>query len=379
MISTLDVGASMAKHLIFLVHGMGRYGHVDGGKFKPDTAGWFASARAALKDNYDTFIKGGMGLGVPFEDRFEVADVVYDDVFEKIRTAWSKQAEGWKLLGLDTGFIGKIQSVLQQKDEDNFLWTHVADVAFYALPLTRDAVKMHVVSQMLDKLAKVIGDGPFDSWSVVAHSLGTAVVHDSLLILQHRAQKQFGDWLPPRSLCMIANVARALTNNDTTCYDEVIAPTGPGHPDYYLNANHELDPFTRIDPFRPTSGGWVAPGSRYRDVSGLSDFLLAKELVDWAQDWSDFSKFAALIPHGFTHYLRQPDVTLNLWCSVLSRPPSQFLAVKEAVRQANTAKLRDDIAADLRGELSHLVSQAEAQQEKTIGSFLKILERLESF
>lgn len=369
----------MAKHLIFLVHGMGRYGRMDGGEFKPDTAGWFAEARKALEDNYDTFVKPGMGLGVEFDDRFEVVDVIYDDIFEKIRTAWATQAEGWKLLGLDTGFVGKIQAVLQQKDEDNFLWTHVADVALYALPLTRDAVKMHVVDQMLGKLAEVIGAGPFDTWSVVAHSLGTAVTHDCLTLLQHHAEERFGNWLPPRALCMIANVSRALTNNDTTCYDDVIAPSGPGHPDYYLNANHELDPFTRIDPFRPMSGGWVAPGSRYRDVSGLNDFLLAEELVDWAQDWANFSKFAALIPHGFTHYLRQPDVTLNLWCSLLSRPPGQFLSVKDAVRAANQTKLRADIAADLKGELSHLVTQAEAQQEKTIGSFLKILERLESF
>lgn len=370
----------MAKHLIFLVHGMGRYGRMADGAFKPDTEGWFKDAQAALRSSYDGFIAAGMGQGVAFDARFEVVNVIYDDIFEEIRAAYDKQADAWKTLGLTDGIIGRIQSVLAQKNEDDFLWTHAADVAFYAIPLVRDAVKMHVINQMLDKLAKTVGAASlFDTWSVVAHSLGTAVVHDCLTLLQHRAREKFGDWLPPRALCMIANVARALTNNDASCYDDAVAPSGPGHPDVYLSANHALDPFTRIDPFRPTSGGWVAPGARYRDLSGLKDFLMAKEAVDWAKDWQNFDKFAALVPHGFSHYLRQPPVVLNMWCGLLARPPAMWLSVQDAVRQDNAATLRQDIAATLEDELSHLVGQAEAQAEKTIGSFLKILARLESF
>jgi hypothetical protein len=373
-------GTAMPKHLIFLVHGMGRYGVMENGEFKPDLKGWFEEATAALKDSYKTFVEADMGLGVAFDDRFTIVPVVYDGIFDKIRTAWAEQAEGWSQLGLGgDGFIESVQGVLKSADEDDFLWTHAADVALYAIPLVRDAVKMRVISIMLDKLSEVIGEGPFDTWSIVAHSLGTAVVHDSLLLLQHRALETFPNWLPPRSLCMVANVARALSNNDATAYDDVISPSGPGRPDHYLSANHELDPFTRIDPFRPTSGGWVAPGSRYRDVSGLSDYLLAADVVDWAKDRTNLNKFAALVPHGFTHYMRQPDVVLNLWCSLLSEAPGQWLAVKDAVRKANKAKLREDIAAELKVELSHIVSQAEALEEKTIGSYLKILQRLGGF
>jgi hypothetical protein len=365
----------MAKQIVFLVHGMGRYGRMQDGAFKPDQTGWFADVEGALEANYDTFIKAGMGKGVAFKDRFTLVRIEYDSIFETIRAAWKEQAESWSQLGLGHGVIGDIQNVLKQKDEDAFLWTHAADVAFYAIPTVRDAVKMHVIDQILAKLTQAIEAGPFDTWSVIAHSLGTAVIHDCLLLLQHRAETKFGDWLPPRSLCMIANVARALTNNDAAAYDDAISPSGPGRPDYYLNCNHELDPFTRIDPFAPASGGWVAPGSRYRNLSTLSDYLLEKAVVDWAQDAKDFSKFAALVPHGFTHYLAQPAVVSNLWGCLLSQSPAHFPEVELAVRHANQGRTKDEIATILKNELSHLITQAEAAQEKTIGSFLKILQR----
>jgi len=369
----------VGKHLIFLVHGMGRYGVFEDGAFKPNQKGWFAEAVSALRSSYDTFAKTGIGGGVDFDQRFDVVPILYDDVFEHVRTAWAKQAEAWTQLGLTSGFIGQVRQVLEQKDKDAFLWTHAADVAFYAIPIVRENVKLAVVDQMLAELSKRISAGPFDSWTIIGHSLGTAVVHDSMRLLQHRAIETFQQWLPPRGVCMIANVARALSDKDATAYDEVMAPTDPTweRPGYYLNINHALDPFTRIDPFAPTTGGWVAPGSRYRNLSGLKDFLLTKEVIDWAEDRTDMDKFAALVPHGFTHYLRQPRVVSNLWCALLAKNVQIYgHGIETAVSGANQHVLRKDMGDFLEGELAHLLPQADAVKEKTIGAFLAILQGL---
>ncbi len=354
-------------HYIFLVHGMGRYGRMDNGVFKPDQQGWFAETEKALKDSYDTYVKAGLGGGGAFEDKFTLVRVEYDSIFERIRTAWQEQANSWTQLGLPAGIITEVQTVLQQKDQDNFLWTHAADVAMFVTPVIRPAVQMHVTTQILDKLAAVIADPDFDTWSVIAHSLGTAVIHDVMLTLQERSKEKFPDWLPPRSLCMVANVGRALCG-EAAAYNAALAPSGPGQPSYYVNCNHLLDPFARLIPYRPP---WQA--TRYRDLSNLAEFLLADEVIDWIQDRTDFGKFAALVPHGFTHYLRQPSVASNLWCSLLARPIADGSAIENAVRTDNQAKLRADLVAELQAKLAPVLAQAQQVENKTVTWFLEAL------
>lgn len=348
----------MTKHVIFLVHGMGRYGTFKDGKYKPDQEGWFDEAEKALAEIHDKFVKDTLGEGVAFKDRFKVVRIEYDSILDRFRHDWQLQAKEWGKLGL-TGLAADLRTFFQGNSDEAFLWTHVADVALYVAPTVRAHVQARfsklVFEGLVEAAKEVQQEGDVLRWSVIAHSLGTAVTHDTLARLEKLADKDptlSAVWTPPRVVCMAANVARVLTDDDLGVYGNELAPTGPDKPNWYLNCNHQLDPFVRVDPFAPTAGGWVAPGSAYRDLSGLSEYYLVEEVAEWLRDGEDLDKFAAVVPHGFTHYMRQPRVAAVLWPCLLGRPPFEWSPIIEpAVRKAYAADRRDAIRDAIAPEL----------------------------
>jgi len=349
----------MTRHIIFLVHGMGRYGEWADGAYKPDPKIWFKDCEKELKANYDAFIKDTVGHGDSFDDLFVIERIEYDSILDHFRKAWDDQADGWSKLGVGKGFIGGVQKFFQGNSDDSFLWTHLADAALYMAPTVRVAVQTHVATEITKALARAFTARSFSQWSVIAHSLGTAVVHDTVSQLARLSTvawaAEFGPMPPPRALVMVANVARLLTDNAANLYADTLAPVGAGHPTYYINCSHALDPFTRLSPFLPTTGGWT--GKRYKALSNLDTYYLAPQVVDWLQNGEDFNKFAEVVPHGFKHYLRQPEVSATLWPLLLSEDPADYPGIAGAVLQTYRQQQRDDLKKALKPKLDDLLGR----------------------
>lgn len=271
----------MADH-IFLIHGMGDYG-----------ADWADETVKQLKAFCKDYSKPG---NLSFEERYKFIPLNYSKVISDLLQAWAKNAAEVTRVTQIAGAkpVKQLLSWLDNPDdfEEDFFWTHAFDVMlYYCSPMIRDAVKVNVARQMFENLPEE-GDG---TWSIIAHSLGTAVAHDTLQAWATQELFPGGGTLDqhrrPFMLQMIANVSRILETSPQV-FDSKVRPGEACL--YYHSAYHPLDPFTRIRPFTPVA--WPEPEHR-------GDFLLSQLPLDFIQEANI---------HGLEHYLRHPDVVVPL-------------------------------------------------------------------
>src|SRR5258706_5255749 len=199
-------GGAMAKQVIFVVHGMGDF-----------KSGWCVSIAKLIKDLYNGYAVAKL---LPFDEQFEVKPVTYNDFFDKLRAAWAAAASSvvdqMKFVGGNTGSaLTALNKLATTANKNDFLQTHLLDVALYRfVPTVADKVHASVVSQIL------AGIKGAEQWSVIGHSLGSSVLHDSLVwMFDPNSPKQ----LKPekfrfQTTAMVANVSRLLEPSE---YGEV--------------------------------------------------------------------------------------------------------------------------------------------------------------
>jgi hypothetical protein len=247
----------MRKHVLFFVHGMGAYVTADGAA--DDT--WSKDAAAALEEQYNKypFVKRR-----PFNERFEVVHINYDTEIFKLVKRWQDEAQSVQAAGVATaGPALKLVSWLDggAKLEDNFAWTHAACVVlYYFFPLMRQRLKIHVAGQIQRALAPN-AQGAVSTWSIIAHSLGTMVVHDVLHAMDSTTPNQAGisvlDTMVPSAqvVAMISNVCKVLENDVDVYGESLVVPQSMVRNQSccfsYFNCNNRFDPFVRPLPFAP--------------------------------------------------------------------------------------------------------------------------------
>lgn len=232
----------MRKHILIFVHGMGVYVKENTGK--PDNT-WGKDSAKALKEQYEKY----PSLVTPFDDLFEPVYINYDVVFHDILRRWAEEertisAQGIEAAEVATRMVRWLNGVDQT--DDNFAWTHVGDVILYRFfNLVRQRVKITVAKQIHEAL-EPNSEGGVTRWSIIAHSLGTAVTHDVVHAMNSTTPNEAGipilDTMAPRAnlIAMIANESKCLENN-ADVYESVVVP--PTSCDVYLSANNKFDPF----------------------------------------------------------------------------------------------------------------------------------------
>jgi hypothetical protein len=285
------------KHVIFLVHGMGTF-----------DATWSATVQKTLTDQYATYPQINF---IPFDQRFAFAPIVYDDEFAALRKQWSDSAASLGTAIAASGIAAPIVTMLDNlasgTKKDTFINTHVLDVVLYHFTaLTTSTVRESVRHQIFDALAAQDLTQPLN-WSIIAHSLGTSVIHDALHEAYSDVPTKYGEKLAgitrPTLLAMIANVSRVL-ETDSDVYLSRTRPGNPNDPDaackYYLNAHHQWDPITQPKAFRPATQ-WPSLGVRAMNL-----------YVD-----VEISEIEKLNVHDFNHYLRNPLVHIPIFNCML--------------------------------------------------------------
>jgi hypothetical protein len=287
----------MALHQIFVVHGMGNF-----------KEGWSTDIQNVIKESYATYESASFA---PFDNLFEFQEVTYNDLFEERREAWKNKAGEINLLLTANGFTDhaaqKLMKLANATTGDDFFRTHILDVIMYRfMPQIAEQIRRAIQLTILERLSEFPENEAIE-WSIVAHSLGTSVIHDTLhAVFTHQvAGNQLSRILRPQVLCMVANVSRVLWN-DIDFYGTAVRPSplpSEGVCNHYINAHHELDPFPRVKPFHKPADQWlsdnaVAAGS-YKNVK-----VPKEELTDWNV-------------HGFAHYLRNPRVHVPLYRALL--------------------------------------------------------------
>lgn len=242
------------RHKLFLVHGMGVY----------DGDAWATELKKVLVTAYKKYPKLA---ATPFDTQFEIEMVHYDPIFQEIVSRWQADAKEIQPLAIDVGATHVAQLVgwlrTAGKKDGNFIWTHAADVLLYRLSATvRERVKVHVAKQIVDGVSKQYKKEQESLWSVIGHSLGTAVAHDALDMLATGTVpgtdiSAFDPTIEQaQSITMIANTSRVL-ETVVDVYQSAVRPgkAGQGGRDClrYLNFRHFLDPFTIPRMFHPQS------------------------------------------------------------------------------------------------------------------------------
>jgi hypothetical protein len=296
----------MSKHVVFFVHGVGDL---------QSAKEWQASYEDLLPKLYNRYDCSAL---LPFDEQFELKPVFYNDEFDDLRKKWAKAAEDVLPLMTPGKFGGGALTTLTEwaegADTNTVLRTHALDVVLYRFfPNVAAAVRANVQAQLL------AGIKGADRWSIVAHSLGTSVVHDTLVwMFDPKAPK---GRLPAsgfrlEALAMIANVSRVLESygyedkdgNDLGAtwdvYRSVVHPNvkpSKGACASFLNVWHTWDPIPVPKQFKPASD-W--PDAATRATEGA---FLDIEIGEF----EGVKKITSV--HDIEHYLRNPSVHIPLF------------------------------------------------------------------
>lgn len=235
------------KQILFFLHGVGTHG-----------SGWHKEALKAFEDT-----RTALGRPNDFDERYKVIGLRYDNIFEDYWKQHSSRAEALGQVTLPGNANGLVRAVLEfaqsEPDDENKWIASWGDTVLYLTTSLGRMVREKIWRQIIKALEKEFQEqGQLPRFSVIAHSLGTRVIHDVLQSAYTsdagNARQFFGK---ARVLAQVANVVRS------TSFDEghLNLPGMVVHPSYdedkgvcwrYLNLWHPLDPVAILRRFNPT-------------------------------------------------------------------------------------------------------------------------------
>jgi hypothetical protein len=310
----------MTRNVVFLVHGVGRQG-----------AGWATAPGGPVPVLTEAARGYGVLDGTALAERLDLVEVRYDDIFDTVLDRWGELADG--LQGgagvLPGGFERARRLLAEAGDDRNVFYRYGGDAVLYkAFGLVARAVRLRVMARLASTVAtcrtaaKDAGE-PEPRYAVVAHSLGTAVAHDSLhelavnrwtdpddpagglaavppgqrdafaAAVARAADNPFAPSAGFRWNCvfMLANTSPLLHQIPEGPLASVVHPGGDGCCQTFFNVQHALDPVGRFPPFEMPAD-WERAGVGYRLKV---DHIHAPNV------------------HGFGHYLAHPEVHRHLF------------------------------------------------------------------
>ena len=250
------------------------------------------------------------------QDHVDIVEFNYNEFFDQLRIEMQKNATMKSRLqavevlaggSFAEGLVGKLLAWEGEFGSDDFFYTHWLDVIFYT---TFIGGKVRV--DLAKQINELVGEYGNQNVHIVAHSLGTAVLFDTLNLMyrpEHDPQDEIPDLSTQNdrlaSIWMVANVSRLVNAvarlGDPLSPTTTVKPGDGGCTTRFYNVRHKLDPFTfpaRFDP--DNDGDWISTSDyalRYRS--------LVTELVTDANT------------HSFAQYIEDPLVSSRLLKTLL--------------------------------------------------------------
>ncbi len=236
----------MNKPIVLVIHGMGT--HALGEMKKAVSEGLNEAADNFGLDNFT------------IENKVEFIEFNYSDFLDEIRERDASQAatmaEHLTLLhghGLGTSVVEELTSFFNDFDEDEMLYTHWMDVVYYGLMFWGEKIRVDCAKKINDVL--ITAHAANRDVHIVAHSLGTAVLHDTLAKL-YRGDADITSAVPNldiakftvKSIWMVANVSRLLNilNGIADPEHSIVHSGHDGCTASFYNVRNKFDPFTWI-------------------------------------------------------------------------------------------------------------------------------------
>ena len=239
--------------LLFILHGMGVH----------DTD-WATPTVAHIRRipgdyGYAWFQQNG-----PLENHVTLIPISYDSAFNTLLAQWSESATQLQQFANTLGVnVTKCFNFLQgaSPTENQFFWTSVVDVLMYRFfPIVAAQVRLTVRQEIARRFTEEAANGAIVDVSIMAHSLGTSVAHDTLSIMATRPIQtpagpnqsfMLGNFQFKR-IFQVANVSRVLETTPTVLTSPIHPFTVDAATSYtrgFLNFKHRYDLFTAVKPF----------------------------------------------------------------------------------------------------------------------------------
>jgi len=307
------------KNVIFFVHGVGR--HADGWS---RIEGGPVHALIEASKQYDCF------NGLELDDLVDLVEIRYDDIFDQHLNQWANLASSLKTSPATSATFNKVNGLLADLNSDTNLFAQYGgDVLLYTgFDLIARRVRLRVNSIISNTITTALNAaknqaGPDPAFSIVGHSLGTTIVHDSM------HQLATSNWLPKDepgisdvsmteqekehinklmrdpannpyapnnfiwdSVFMISNTSRLLSRTDKDPYNSVVQPGQAVR--YFVNVEHKLDPVCKFKAFHVPSH-WNRRRTLNIEMDHVHDINV----------------------HGYAHYLKRPAVHRPLFRNMI--------------------------------------------------------------
>jgi hypothetical protein len=295
----------MPKHVLFLVHGMG------------DTVpGWSEPIQDLIRQKYQQY---KISRNIRFDNSFAFFELNYNYVFTSHIERWEEQANAVTTMleasGIDDQLLSSLMSFTTKTARKDFAATHILDVILYRF---MRGLKSQVIAHLSEQIVGRLNESAtVPSYSIICHSLGTAVMHDVMqanMTTPHFPLSTAHG--VPEVYMTLANVSRVLEDSDTNVYTSAVRPrladkNRPYGCNQFINVAHNLDPFTMVRTFRPS---WKKGATKALDNLKYDSYQSLK-----------ISGLTGINPHDLGHYLAHPGAHVPLFRSLISKA-----AIKDA-------------------------------------------------
>lgn len=341
----------MAKFTLFLIHGIGVH---------KDPA-WADPVIKQLQHVWDKDIS----LQGDLEDYVEIVPLQYDSVFESYLDEFSdvSKAVFSDALNLDDEVRQSIAADLESENvsQRNFVWSYICDVLLYKMSLVKEQVNAHVADQIYQRLAQ---GSTSDEFGIVAHSLGTRVITDTLQNVVSGKATESNFYKQGYRIKFLMQLSDVTDLFGLPLYHDPFPPEkvfSPDTFDYFRTVSNRFDPIASMVP--PRLSNW--PEGRAEEI--LMGRPLYKNIV--------LDHVHQTNVHGFTHYLLHPEVSHELLdlCGFKPFLREPFLC------EAGFPNLGPDITPELRSALACIIDDAAALSQATWQTYINVVLKFGNF
>jgi hypothetical protein len=248
----------MSIQHILCVHGLGKHEN-DWVNTKDRDSKSLNDHFKCIWDSYNS--KYGFGK---YDDQIKLHSIHYDDLFEKMLDGWVEHLAAFKdlafqddMLAKHSDYFAEIAEKAEKAGKDEKFWrTHLVDLLLFAgIPSVKDMLITYTTEQMVKIINKETAEDLNSRFSVLCHSMGTAVTEKAIKTLQNHTvngETISGD-LKFNTIALVANTSYLLSRSKGDFFQSNFKPSSShaGLCDFMFNVNHRFDPVGQTYPFKP--------------------------------------------------------------------------------------------------------------------------------
>jgi hypothetical protein len=345
----------MGRPTIVLIHGMGEH---TAPKSSTNERGSFG--KECIDSFNDAFAMYPSLDTSNIEEHSNFVEIHYNHIFDRIRQSMAengqtisdllKGAGAMTALGSIPGLVQSVVSFEASLGGDSERYTHWLDVLLYKLYFGEE-VRVHVARKLGDVVAK---NSSLDI-HILAHSLGTAVIHDTLSKIysfEYSGDDEIADLSPTThklaSLWQVSNVSR-LANSVLKIadpYRSLVRPGAKGVTSTMMNIHHKLDPIALIKKYsRSNNGRWI-PKNIYKtsyldietsDITDMNTHSIKQYLHDPAVHLYLFKQLGIPVPR----LKERQDAFAEYKSNTIAGANNKIKKKLEKLRTGNSATFND--------------------------------------